>query len=68
LKANLKNLLQGRVARTWIEETVNKLSLMISRNHGVVLQDGGTITNGFIKELDPDAWDKIASEFFLTVE
>jgi glycine cleavage system H lipoate-binding protein len=68
LKANLKNLLQGRVARTWIEETVTKLSLMISRNHGVVLQDGGTITNGFAKELDPDAWDKIASEFFLTVE
>jgi hypothetical protein len=54
------------VARAWIEETVNKLSRIITGNAGVVLQDGGTITNGFIKELDAKEWDKIAAEFFLT--
>ncbi|MEE9118003.1 MAG: glycine cleavage system protein H [Calditrichia bacterium] len=64
--ANIKNLLSGNVARAWIEDTVNKLSTSISGNYGVVLQDGGTITNGFVKELAPDNWEKVAGEFFLT--
>ena len=64
--ANIKNLISGNVARAWIEDTVNKLSTSISGNYGVVLQDGGTITNGFVKELAPDNWEKVAGEFFLT--
>jgi len=63
---NLKNLLRGNIARAWIEDTVNKLSTSINSNYGVVLQDGGTITNGFIKELAPDNWEQVAGEFFLT--
>jgi len=66
LKTNLKNLLRGRIARAWIEDTVNTLSTRISGNYGVVLQDGGTITNGFIKEIAPENWEIVASEFFLT--
>jgi len=66
LPVTLNNLLHGKVARAWIEETVNKLSHIITGNSGVVLQDGGKITNGFIKELDGKEWDKIAAEFFLT--
>jgi glycine cleavage system H lipoate-binding protein len=66
LKTNLKNLLRGRIARAWIEDTVNRLSTRISGNYGIVLQDGGTITNGFIKEIAPDNWELVASEFFLT--
>ena len=37
-----------------------------SGNYGVVLQDGGTISNGFINELAPDHWDEVAIEFFMT--
>jgi len=66
LGANLKNLLSGNVARAWIEDTVDKLSKTITGNYGVVMQDGGTITNGFIKELAPDHWEQVAGEFFLT--
>jgi glycine cleavage system H lipoate-binding protein len=66
LKANICHLLKGKVARAWIEETVDKLSLEITGNQGVVLQDGGTITSGFIKELEPDDWDMLAAKFFLT--
>ena len=66
IKANIKNLLTGNIARAWIEDTVNKLSRSISGNYGVVLQDGGTITNGFVKELAPDSWEQVAGEFFLT--
>jgi glycine cleavage system H lipoate-binding protein len=66
LTANLKNLLHGNIARSWIEDSVNKLSRIITRNYGVVLQDGGSITNGFAKELAPDNWEYLAAEFFLT--
>jgi glycine cleavage system H lipoate-binding protein len=66
LGANLKNLLYGTIARAWIEDTVNNLNTSISKNYGIVLQDGGTITNGFVKELAPDNWDILAGEFFLT--
>jgi glycine cleavage system H lipoate-binding protein len=66
LVANLKNLLHGNIAKAWVEQTVNRLSGMITRNYGIVMQDGGTITNGFVKELAPDRWDEVAAEFFLT--
>lgn len=66
LNSNMKNLLSGNIARAWIEDTVDKLSAKISGQYGVVLQDGGTITNGFVKELAPEGWEKIAGEFFLT--
>jgi glycine cleavage system H lipoate-binding protein len=68
LKANLKNLLSGDMAKAWIRETVNKLSMRISGNYGVVLQDGGTITNGFVRELAPENWDEVVKEYFLTNE
>jgi hypothetical protein len=64
--ANLKNLLRGNIARAWIQDTVDKLSTSISKSYGVVLQDGGTITNGFVKELAPENWEQVAGEFFLT--
>ena len=66
MEQNKKNLLSGKVARAWIEDTVDKLSSTISGNYGVVLQDGGTITYGFVKELAPDKWDEVAGEFLLT--
>jgi glycine cleavage system H lipoate-binding protein len=66
LVANLKNLLHGNIARAWIEQTVNQLSRIITRNYGIVMQDGGTITNGFVKELAPDNWEQVAAVFFLT--
>ena len=66
LNTNLKNLLRGDVAKAWIQDTVNKLSMRVSNNYGVVLQDGGTISNGFVKELAPDNWDEVVKEYFLT--
>ena len=68
LASNLKNLLQGNVAKVWIQETVNRLSSTITGNRGVVLQDGGTIRSGFVKELAPDTWEQLVKDFFLTGE
>lgn len=66
LGSNLNNLLHGSVARAWIQDTVDKLSTRITSNYGVVMQDGGVIRNGFIKELAPDNWEEVAADFFLT--
>lgn len=63
---NLKNMLSGDLAKVWIQDRVDKLSTLINSNNGVVLQDGGTITHGFIRELAPDNWEQIVEEFFLT--
>jgi len=66
LKQNLKNLLSGKLARAWFEETVDSLSSLITRNYGVVLQDGGTISSGFVRDLSSEEWDKIARQFLLS--
>jgi len=68
LKQNLKNLLGGKLARVWFEETVDSLSRLITRNYGVVLQDGGTISSGFVRDLSSKEWDKIARKFLLNDE
>ena len=59
-------MLSGDLAKVWIQDRVDKLSTLINSNNGVVLQDGGTITHGFIRELAPDNWEQIVEEFFLT--
>jgi glycine cleavage system H protein len=66
LSSNLNNLLHGSIARAWIQDTVDKLSNRITNNYGVVMQDGGVISNGFIKELAPENWEEVAADFFLT--
>ena len=66
LRSNLNNLLRGNVAKAWIQDTVDKLSNRITNNYGVVMQDGGIITSGFIRELAPENWDEVAADFLLT--
>jgi hypothetical protein len=68
VKSNLNHLIKGNVARAWLQETVDKLSMHMTKNYGVVLQDGGVITNGFIKELAPDNWTTVAADFLLTTD
>ena len=66
LRSNLNNLLRGNVAKAWIQDTVDKLSNRITNNYGVVMQDGGIIKSGFIRELAPENWDEVTADFFLT--
>lgn len=58
-------LLSGNLAKSWIENVSKKLNSKISGQADIVLQDGGEIATGFIKELDKDNWDIIAKEFLL---
>jgi glycine cleavage system H lipoate-binding protein len=66
MKANLKNLLSGKVANAWMEQNVEALRRMMTGDVGVVLQDGGLPVTGFARNLSPDNWDEVVKEFLLT--
>ena len=66
MKANLKNLLSGKLAVAWMENTVEMLRARMTGEVGLVMQDGGLPVSGFAQELDPEKWDEMAAEFFLT--
>jgi glycine cleavage system H lipoate-binding protein len=66
MKANLRSLLHGRLARAWMEMTENALRHKMSEQLGPVLQDGGTPISGIARGLSPEHWDEIARDFLLT--
>ncbi len=68
LDANLKNLLAGEAARRWTEQAADKLRARLSPTAGLVYQDGGVPVDGIARRLDPEKWDELAKEFFLTKE
>ncbi len=66
LRANLRNLLHGNLARSWTEETVRSLRQLMSPASVPALQDGGVLVSGFARVLSPDHWEEIARRFLLT--
>ena len=68
ISANVKNLLSGNLAKRWIEEVRENLLSRGNYNLGLVYQDGGLPIDGMARNLDPEGWDKLAQEFFLTTE
>ncbi len=66
----LRNLLSGSLAGAWFDDTMDVLHEKMNGNEklGVVLQDGGLPVSGFVRELSPDAWDEVVTEFLLTSE
>ena len=65
LKSNLKNLLSGKLAKRWMDETTDELRRRMSGNLGIVLQDGGIPVSGIARNLSAEKWDEIAKEFLL---
>ncbi|MBW2038836.1 MAG: glycine cleavage system protein H [Deltaproteobacteria bacterium] len=66
IKADLKNLLTGKLARAWMGETVDALRGRVAGDLGVVYQEEGLPVSGIAKNLSPDEWDRLAKEFLLT--
>jgi hypothetical protein len=62
----VRNLLQGNLAVSWMRDTVERLRRMPAGELGVVMPDGGAPVPGFGRHLDPEHWDDLAREFFLT--
>jgi len=64
--ANKRQLLSGNMAKKWMEEVKETLFSKMNYNLGLLYQDGGSLVDGLAKNLDPDKWEEIAEEFFLT--
>ncbi len=65
-EGNLKNLLKGRLAQRWMEESVAALTSEIDGRTGVYLQDGGHAVNDVLGQVPEERWDAILREFFLS--
>jgi glycine cleavage system H lipoate-binding protein len=65
-RTSMRNLLQGNLAVSWMRETVERLRRMPAGELGVVMPDGGAPVPGFGRQLDPEHWDDVARDFFLT--
>jgi glycine cleavage system H lipoate-binding protein len=66
LASNLRNLLSGRLARKWMEDSREALELRLMAFSGSVLQDGGEPASDLGRTLPPGDWDRLTNEFFLT--
>jgi len=64
--SNLKNLLRGRLAQRWMEESVPTLHSHFSPSTEVRLQDGGHAVSDVLSALPEDRWESVVRELFLT--
>jgi glycine cleavage system H lipoate-binding protein len=66
LANNLRNLLSGRLARKWMEDSREALELRLMALSGSVLQDGGEPAADLGHHLPKADWDRLVHEFLLT--
>jgi glycine cleavage system H lipoate-binding protein len=66
LAANLRNLLSGRLARKWMEDSREALEVRLMAFSGSVLQDGGEPAADIASHLPQADWDRLVHEFLLT--
>lgn len=62
------NLLNGNIARAWMDDAASNLSRMMGPTLGPVLQDGGIPVSGFARELAGEEWPKLARELLATTD
>lgn len=63
-KLTLRNLLNGAVARRWMEEAVQQLRLLTSPLAAPTAADGGLLVPGVAQRLDLEKWEGLKSIFF----
>jgi glycine cleavage system H lipoate-binding protein len=66
LAANLRNLLSGRLARKWMEDSREALELRLMAFAGSVLQDGGEPAKDLGAHLPEADWERLVHEFLLS--
>ncbi|MBM4351815.1 MAG: glycine cleavage system protein H, partial [Deltaproteobacteria bacterium] len=65
---NKRQLLQGTLAKKWMEEVRENLLSRMNYNLGLVYQDGGLLVDGMARNLDREKWDEIVKDYFLITE
>lgn len=63
---NFRNLLNGDVARRWMEEASARLMARMPALAGAVAQDGGPAVGDITDHLPEADWEKLTREFFLS--
>jgi glycine cleavage system H lipoate-binding protein len=66
LAENVRNLLAGRLARRWMEDTREALELRLMALSGSVMQDGGEPAADLARQLPRADWERLVHEFLLT--
>jgi glycine cleavage system H protein len=65
LQRNLRNLLFGEFARSWMEESAVQLRSMFAGSLGVVYQDGGVPEEGLATQFSAEDWKKLVKRNFM---
>jgi glycine cleavage system H lipoate-binding protein len=60
--SNMKNLLHGRLAQRWMEESVSALHTRVSPGSEAYLQDGGHPIADMLSLVPESQWDKFVEE------
>jgi glycine cleavage system H protein len=63
-KTNFRNLLGGRLARRWMEESAARLRQWAAPADAMA-QDGGVAIDGLLEKLPEEMWKDAARDFFL---
>ena len=68
MKTNLRNLLNGTLARQWMKEAADRLRQRIPAmaTAGALAQDGGVAVTDLGGQIPEETWAEVAHEFFLT--
>ena len=66
VSTNLRNLVQGPLVASWMQNSVARLSAMATQMAPALAQDGGVPIAGVMTQLDPGSQRKVVREFFLT--
>ena len=67
LRADLRNLLSGRLAQDWMRSTAAAFRARVDQDGlGPVLADGGLPVSGMARAVDTMEWDRLAREFLLS--
>jgi glycine cleavage system H lipoate-binding protein len=65
-EANLKNLLRGRLAQRWMEDSVATLYSRMNGGTELHLQDGGRAIADILAQVPEERWEKLVRELFLS--
>ncbi len=65
-EADTHQLLRGATAKRYVQDAFESLLRRASPELGAVAHDGGVPINGLARAIDPEHWDQIAREHFLT--